>query len=277
MSQTCPSCQQPVSGRFCSNCGAAVSAECRECGKPLPPGARFCNHCGATAASQPAAAEAAPSRTPWWLPWSVAGVMALALCFTLLYRQADEPAPLASGSTRTAGAPLAGGAAAPTSGSAVNGPAPAGNPGAVDLNSMSPREAADRLFNRVMQNVSAGDTAQARAFLPMAISAYGRVPDLDDDGRYHLAVLHLVGRDPRAALAESSSILSRNPQHLFALFTAAQAEQGLGNAPRARELYRRFLSVYDAESRRDLPEYRDHAQALGPMRDEAQRMVTADT
>lgn len=268
MSQTCPSCQNPVTGRFCSHCGVAVEADCRECGNPLPPGARFCNQCGAPAAPpQVAPVDLMPRASR--LPWIVAGVALAALVAVIAVPRMREPeaAPAATP------APFAGEA----SGSAVAGPSapPAGNPGAVDLASMTPREAADRLFNRVMQSVSSGDTAQARAFLPMAISAYGRVENLDTDGRYHLAVLQLVGGNPREARKESDAILAKEPRHLFALFTAAQAEQALGNAGQAKELYGKFLAAYDSESRRDLPEYRDHQQALAPMRDEAQRVVNS--
>ncbi|HEX2092131.1 MAG TPA: zinc ribbon domain-containing protein [Longimicrobiaceae bacterium] len=275
MTRTCPSCQQPVTGRFCSSCGVAVDAECRECGNPLPAGARFCNQCGAPVAAS--AAGSAPS-APWirWAPWAVAGVAVAALAGVLLLGGDDpEPRPTAP----VAAAPLDGTSGSASSGSALSGPAggpargPAGNPGAVDLSSMTPREAADRLFNRVMQSASAGDTAQARSFLPMAIAAYGRVPELDTDGHYHLAVLHLVGGDTQAARAEANAILARDPQHLFGLFTAAQAERAMGNQARARELFQRFLDAYDTESQRELPEYRDHAQALGPMRQEAERAV----
>lgn len=273
MSQTCPSCHQPASGRFCAHCGAAVSAECRECGNALPPGARFCNQCGATAA---AGAEGAPahahgtSRWPAWLPWSVAGgALVLALAAFLVPRGGD-PQPAPAGSTAMSGSALNG----PTGGTAPPpAMAPAGNPAGVDLSSMTPREAADRLFNRVMQSVSSGDTAQARTFLPMAIAAYGRVGQLDTDGRYHLAVLHLANNDPQSARAEANAILAVEPRHLFGLITAAEAETKLGNRARARDLYQRFLSSFETERTRDLLEYRDHQQALEPMRQEAQRAV----
>jgi hypothetical protein len=267
MTRTCPSCQQPASGRFCASCGAAVDAECRECGNALPPGARFCNQCGASAGSGSAAADPEPGARDNRAPWAVAGVAVLALAGVLAWAalRGDDPA---------AAAPVAAAPAAGASGSTpAPGAAPTADPGAVDLSSMSPREAADRLFNRVMQNVSSGDSAQARAFLPMAIAAYGRVGDLDDDGRYHLAVLHLVGSDPQSARTEANAILAGNPRHLFGLFTAAQAEQALGNQTRARELYGRFLDAYETERTRELPEYQDHAQALVPMREEAQRAV----
>lgn len=270
MSQTCPSCAGPASGRFCPHCGVAIEAECRECGSSLPPGARFCNQCAAPVAP-PSAPPAGAAGTRPVLPWAVAGVLAAALLAVVLVpgirRGEPDPAPGFTASGTAGGGPVAD--AAPAA------PAPAGNPGAVDLSSMTPREAADRLFNRVMESASAGDSAQARAFVPMAVAAYQRVEELDTDGHYHLAALHLVGGDPQAARAEANAILAREPQHLFGLFTAAQAEQAMGNRERARELYQRFLGQYDAEIARGLPEYAEHRQALPVMRGEAERVVGA--
>jgi len=48
----CPKCQQqnPVTTKFCGNCGAdttAVGKPCVSCGKPVAPGLKFCGECGA--------------------------------------------------------------------------------------------------------------------------------------------------------------------------------------------------------------------------------------
>jgi len=262
MTESCPSCGAAASGRFCNGCGAALNAACRECGNPLPRGARFCNECGVPAVAPPAAEV---RRTPV-LPWAIAGVAVLGLAGTLVASRGGDEKPAAT----PAGAPVA---SAP---SAAPGPLPAaagagGGAESVDLASMTPREAADRLFNRVMQNVTTGDSAGARQFLPMAIAAYGRVDPLDTDGRYHLAVLHLVGGQFNEARAQADSILATNPNHLFGLFTAAQAEQGRGNRPAAAALFRRFLAAFDAEStRRDAVEYQDHKAALPGMKEAAE-------
>src|SRR5688500_18661035 len=152
MSQTCPSCAAPASGRFCPQCGVAIDAQCRDCQNPLPAGARFCNQCGV-----PVSAQAAPARSRHpALPWAVAGVaLAELAAMTLLPRISGDEADAA---------PIAQQAAAP-----------AGDPSAVDLASMTPRERADRLFNRVMQGMSSGDTTQVGFFAGMAIQAYGMV------------------------------------------------------------------------------------------------------
>jgi hypothetical protein len=250
---TCPQCGAAASGRFCDQCGAAISAACRECGNPLPKGARFCNMCGASMAPQ---AAAAPARTPV-LPWAVAGVAVLGLVTVLLVPRLNHGAePQPAPATTAAAAPFA--------------PAPSGgNPASVDLSQMTPREAADRLFNRVMTAVSSGDTAQAQQFVPMAIMAYQRVDSLDADGRYHLAALQLVAGDPAAARAQADTILASSPTHLFGLFTAAEAEQRRGDAPAARALYKKFLDAYESEVAKKLPEYEEHAQGLPAMREEA--------
>lgn len=273
MTKTCPACGQEASGRFCSHCGTSLEGpnQCRECGNELPPDGLYCNLCGAprvnpsapaapplppaSALNQPAAAPRSSSNLPWAI---AAGALVALLAVILVPRFRDEPA-----------------APAPVSGPPITG-APAGAPGGaagVDLASMTPREAADRLFNRVMQNVSSGDSAQARQFLPMALMAYDRVPDLDLDGYYHVAVLQLVNADPQSARAAAETILSAEPDHLFGLFTAAQAEQAMGNQETARELYQRFLDRFDAQVDSDRPEYRDHAQVLPAMREEAESAV----
>ncbi|HYH81342.1 MAG TPA: zinc ribbon domain-containing protein [Longimicrobium sp.] len=263
-SETCPACGAAASGRFCDHCGVALSAACRECGNPLPRGAKFCNMCGAAATPSAAPAAARPSV----LPWAVAALALLALIAVVLVPRLGgrgEQAAVVQPPFAQAGGPAAPGGA--------GAGAPAGNPGAVDLSSMSPREAADRLFNRVMTAVSTGDTAQARQFVPMAVMAYQRVDTLDADGRYHLAALQLVASDYPAARAQADTLLAGNPAHLFGLFTAAQAELGRGNQAAAKQLYQRFVQSYAPEIARQLPEYQEHAQGLPAMKAEAERAI----
>src|SRR5690606_12899600 len=276
---TCPACGQPASGRFCSNCGGSLPGQvhCAACGNEIPAGGRFCNQCGAPVARKAASADsAAPAvanspatpargsaRPASTLPWVVATLAVLALVIALVVpRGGNSSGPVAT--------------PAPSASAGPDGGAGFGDPTSVDLSSMTPRERADRLFNRVMQNVSAGDSAQARFFLPMALAAYADVPELDADGHYHVAVLNLAGGDPQAARAHADSILAETPSHLFGLFTAAQAEQALGNTERAREFYERFQASFAAESALARKEYTEHAAVMPLMREEAAQALGSE-
>ena len=267
--QSCPACGHPAAGPFCSQCGArvATTAHGASCGSEIPPGGKFCNQCGTPVgrregpgAGTPASAPEVAPRAASTLPWVITGFALLALVIALVF-----PRP---GGDDTAAAPAP--TAAPAAGEGF------GDARSVDLASMTPRERADNLFNRVMQNVSSGDSTQARFFMPMAIAAYEDVPELDADGHYHMAVLHLAAGDPAAARARADSILADAPEHLFGLFTAAQAEQALGNTGAARALYARFNESFDAEMALGRAEYGEHQAVMPMMRQEASAAVGGD-
>lgn len=256
MSQTCPSCAAEASGRFCPQCGVAIDATCRECQNPLPAGARFCNQCGVTVSAAPVAKARQPV-----LAWAIAGAAVAALAaVAIVPRLGPEPEQAAA-----AAASLA-----PQQQQAAPGSM---DPASVDLSSMSPRERADRLFNRVMEGMSGGDTTRIAFFTDMAIQAYGMVPERNADLHYHLGELYRVKGDMDAARAQADSIIAADPQHLFGLFGAANAEQTRGNTAEAKALFQRFLDGYAAQIARDLPEYREHQQGLPAMRAEAQKVV----
>lgn len=259
----CPACGESTTGAFCAHCGTAV--HCRECGNVLLADARFCTQCGAAVPSPSTAAplgEVEPVEPPHpgrssVLPWVITGAALVTLLGMLLvprFRNSEQPQPET---------PIQ--AAAPA-------PLP-GDPRSVDIASMTPRERADRLFDRVMRTLSQGDSTGARQFVPMALAAYDMAGQPDTDARYHMGALHLVAGDPAAARAQADTILASNPRHLFGLFTAAQAEQEQGNTEEVRALYRRFLDAYDAEIARGLPEYQAHQPALPGMRAEAARVA----
>lgn len=267
--ETCSACGAEASGRFCNQCGGAVSAACRECGTALPKGARFCGECGTAVGAAPAptpaaAAAAAPAPRAPLLPWIAAGTVLAAILLLIVVPRAREAGGAEAKAAPEAAAPQA---QAPFANGAGGGAPGTGTP--PDLSTMTPEVAADRLFNRVMTAVSSGDTAQAARFVPMAIAAYGRVENLDADGRYHLAALHLVNGDAAAARAEADQLLAISPTHLFGLFVAAQAADATGKRDEAKAFFRRFDESYDAEMAKNLPEYGEHAQGLPQMREQA--------
>lgn len=151
---------------------------------------------------------------------------------------------------------------------------PLGSPGApaqgaapnVDLSSMTPREAADRLFNRVMTALGEGNQAEAQNFLPMAIDAYQLVTDLDADGHFHLALLQQAQGDHQGALGTAEAVLEQQPDHLLALYAAGEAARELGRDELAAEYHGHVVQIFDTESERDLPEYLEHESFLPTVR-----------
>jgi len=178
----------------------------------------------------------------WYIAAGVLAILILVVGLQLaLNRNAAPP---------SAGMPLAG-----TEGGAV------AESGAPPPLTGTPREQADRLFNRIMTAREAGDTAQVSMFMPMALEAY-RAIDLDDDGLYHLAMLENISGDPATGMATAGKILQANPDHLLALATAAEAATMEGDSAAARRYWQHYLDVYEKERGKNLQEYLDHAPIL---------------
>lgn len=142
-----------------------------------------------------------------------------------------------------------------------------------DISQMSPEERANRLFNRVMILAEAGKTDSVRFFLPMALGAYGQLPELDADARYHIGLLQLAGGDVESALAQADSIQRSIPTHLFIYVLRAHAYQQRGNTQLERRAYADFLRNEPAETARNRPEYNDHSDALKSFKTEASRVT----
>lgn len=253
----CSSCGTESDGNFCPICGTRLRpGHCPECGANLVPAARFCTRCGASvgAAGSPGTARSGGSPN---LPWYLAGGVLLLLIVILVV-----PA-LLDDDTRNAQNPAAG--SFPGAGTA-----PAGTPPPL---TGTPREQADRLFDRIMTAASAGDTSEARRFTPMAIDAYDMAAPLDADGLYHLAAVHLVAGDPANARATAERLLDRNENHLLGLAVAGEAAAHAGDSATARTYYERLLAAYDEELARGLPEYEAHSRSLPEFRAAAQRFT----
>ena len=243
----CPSCGTAAEGgQFCANCGAALGTpECPRCGHKPPAGARFCNQCGtamgAAMGASPTTTHTSGNQVAWWM----AGALLLGLILVIAYPVYSPGRPAAAPPPAVAG-PVAG-------------------PAGVDLSSMTPREAADRLFNRVMTAVSVDDSTEAGMFLPMAIAAFELAEPLDTDGKFHLVLLHLTGQFNAEALEGAEEILSEHPNHLLGLAMAGDASLALGDSTSARRYYRRWLDAYETETAKDLLEYQDHAPMFPEM------------
>lgn len=247
------------SGKFCSECGAPLGpVACAGCGAKLPPRARFCSECGTpvAGAARAPAARAQPLPRSDRMSWYVAGVAVLALLVVIVVLVARRSGP-------AAGAEAA---------------APASGPGraTTDLSSLTPRQSADMLFNKIMTLHEAGKTDSVTFFAPMALQAYAMLgSDLDADARLHLGLIELAIGQPDPAAAQGDTILRAAPKHLFGWLLEARAAQEANDTAAMRRSMRTFLRNYQAERAKNLPEYTEHAQMLQEARDQAEQLVGA--
>ena len=223
---------------------SAVRPTCPACTAPLSPGAAWCHRCGTRAAG------ADPHRTLW-----IAAV-GVSLLFTGF---------IAWKASRFNSAPAP---AMANSGNAASGPGrtTAGGAAAVDLASMSPRERFDRLFARVMTATEQGDTAQALQFAPMTLMAYAQLDTVDQDARFHVALVQAQTGDWAGAAATADSMLALTPDHLLALLVLEAVAERRGDAAAAAEFRRRFLAAEARELAAGRQEYTDHRDALDEFR-----------
>ncbi len=242
--QPCPKCREPTDGNFCSNCGTPLGeTRCPSCGTDLPQASRFCHACGAQLTGQARRVAAA-------IPWAVAGVAIVALIL------------VATGTFRSqapAGVPVT---------------PPAGGVPSVattDISNMTPRERADRLFNRIMTTHERGDASEVTFFVPMALQAYALLDGLDPDARYHVGLINAVGGQFAAALAQADSLEQDVPDHLFASLLRASAAQARGDSASLREIRREFLDRHTRERDAGRPEYDEHRKAVDSFLVEARR------
>jgi tetratricopeptide (TPR) repeat protein len=256
----CPNCGAQSDGAFCSECGAPLKgAKCRECNAALSAGARFCNNCGAATGRVRASGAQDNSK----LPWIFAGASLLLLLGVLAW-----PA-----LTRDRAAEPDG--RVPLSEMSGAGTAASGGTGAPGPLTGTPREQADRLFNRIMTERESGDTAEAKRFVPMAVQAYDMAGPLDADALYHLSLVNHVGGDYKAARDAADRILATSPNHLLALSAAASAARSAGDNAAARNYYQKFIQNYDAESKSTKQEYLDHGKMLPDLKTEAEAFLKA--
>jgi hypothetical protein len=156
------------------------------------------------------------------------------------------------------------------SGSAA-GRTSAGGAAGVNLASMSPRERFDRLFARVMTAAEQGDTAQALQFAPMTLMAFAQLDSVDQDARFHLALVQAQAGDWAGVAATADTMLALNPDHLLALLVLEAGAERRGDAAAAADLRRRFLAAESRELAAGRQEYSDHRDALDEFRARAGR------
>lgn len=225
------------------------SVKCPGCGKPAS--GKFCNHCGT------ALSGAVRSSAPAVVSWAALAVASVALVIALmawLDRGKGALPPPASSAQESAAAAAAF----------------FGKDNPPDLSSMTPRQAADRLFNRVMAASERGDMTEAQQFAPMALQAYEQAGTLDNDARYHVALIHLVAGDSKGARAQVDQLKLAAPNHLLALMVEHELATRAGNKEGAARASRAFLAEHDRELAMQRSEYEDHRGGIERFRKAAQ-------
>ncbi|HEX6060377.1 MAG TPA: zinc ribbon domain-containing protein [Gemmatimonadaceae bacterium] len=261
---TCPACGAAATGRFCAGCGAAVDgATCAGCRAPLTPGARYCHRCGTPAGAAPVPELRGAGGGSQALPWAVAGIALLALIALVAgQRFGASRAASAAGATPVV---AEAGQAAPFAGQ--------GAARAPDISSLSPRERADRLFDRVVRLSEEGKPDSAQFFAPMALAAYQLVEPVDADVRYDMGRVGEITGVVSLARAQADTILRDQPNHLLGLILAARAARDAGDERAALAFERRFLAAREAELRRNPVEYQRHAADIAAATAAAQRRI----
>lgn len=261
---TCPSCAAPATGRFCASCGAPLAgALCTSCRAPLTPGAKFCHRCGTEVGSPNATPSNAPAEHGGFnaaLPWAVAGIALLAL-IALVAGQRFGRQPSAGEAAPDAAA------LAPDDG---NGAQPVRGP---DISSMSPRERADRLYDRIMRLDSEGKKDSAAFFAQMGISAYMMLPSQDADSRYDMGRIAEVAGAAPVAQAEADTILAQDSTHLLGLILAISSARDAGDNATAQRMQRRLVAAQASELAKDRPEYQRHQTEIAAAIDQAKKVV----
>ena len=243
----CPKCGANASGKFCSNCGSALGAPtCGNCGAALSGTARFCHNCGAPAGGSggPTRAGRPAGAVPWFLVGAAVIVVLVGVAVVQLRPGAAPPAQM---------------------------PVAPQSSGPVDLSQMSPREAADRLFNRAMQANEGGVRDTATLFATMALQAYGMLDTLDDDARFHVGLIELVVGNPDGALAQADTIAQGTPTNLFAAMLRADAARAQGDSAAVRDAEQAYLRNFDAEMAAQRPGYEHHGTWLTTYRNNIKR------
>lgn len=197
--------------------------------------------------------SAAAKRSPWKTVLPIAGVFAASGAALALVLGTFTPKQNSEAVLPTLPQP---GAAAPA----------LQNPQAVDLSSMTPRQAADRLFNRVMAAYENKDTAQAKQFAPMALEAYKLVETLDADAEYHVGLISYVLGNMDDVRKQIDILRKDSPDHLLASVLEIKVAKQAGDEKTVAETLAKAATVYDKEMQRKLPEYVAHRVTIETLR-----------
>jgi hypothetical protein len=220
------------------------STACPSCAGRIQDDARYCPNCGK------------PLDGGSWLNAQTLTVLAAALivlvALGLLFSSVIDTDRLTPGDQTTAATSTATSAGQPP-----------------DLSSMTPREAADRLFNRVMMADEQGDDAEVAQFAPMAVSAYEMLDSMDPDALYHVGLVQAAAGNIDQARDFNERLKAIVPNHLLGALLDYRLAKAENKTDVADAAARRFQDHYDDEMAIGRPEYQHHQASLERFRAQA--------
>lgn len=223
-----------------SSAGPRTAASaCPSCNAVTPTGARYCPICGKPLRDQPAQQQRDPVALALY---SIIGIAVVGTLAGLIYVASENNV------------------AAPTT-TSLDSPPPRAAP-SVDLSSMSPREAADRLFNRVMMAEEQGNKQEVMQFLPMALQAYDRLEIMDADAHYHIGLIHAAAGDFGKVRKQAETLTQLSPGHLLGLILEYDAAEQSGDRAAAAKVAAAFSATYVSEIKTGKPEYEAHRNTI---------------
>lgn len=269
-STTCASCGAAASGKFCASCGTPLgSGGCGACGAALAPGARFCHSCGSplgrsapsvdlTGRVTPSEGAKHPSRDN--TPWFVAAILVAAIIVAVGYSATKRSGatPLSMSNAGNAGAA-----------GAVDDPNVANTTmRAPNIDSLTPKERFLRLQTRIDQQLEKRDTTRLTFFMQMALQAYGLLSesDRDVDVRFHAAMLNAEAGMLPQARAIADTIMKMSPDNLLGYYLRASIAGFASDSTKANTARIAFLAHFDAELKKNRPEYLEHRPLLDQYR-----------
>ena len=228
---------------------AAKGQVCPSCGAAILSAARFCHACGTSLKGGPGGGKLSAVKLAG-LGAVAAGLIAVAVFAAATFSGRDDAPP----SPPAPPAPM------------FDDPPVASSDVPPDLSQMTPREAADRLFNRVMMASEQGNRAEALRFAPMAIQAYDGLLALDADAHYHLGHIHGVAGDRANVDRQIVALRQGAPNHLLALVLEHETAERSGDRASVSRILAAFAAAYGAEIATGRPEYEAHRNTIEKFR-----------
>jgi len=216
----------------------AAGPACPSCGSGTLSGAAYCHTCGASLAGGAVGGKWPAGKFAGLA--AVAGLIAVSVFVLVTFSTLENTPPSSSSS------------APPT---LVYDAPP-------DLSRMTQREAADRLFNRIMRASEQGNRAEAMRFVPMAIRAYDGLPALDRDAQYHLGLIYGVAGDRTKGDRHIAALRQAAPNHLLALILEHGIAERSGDHATVSKIVTKFATAYNSEMAMGRPEYQAHRNTI---------------